>query len=481
MNITVDNLNSLIRKIYFFLEEEEVSIKNETCTNITIEVYGSEKILTKIHSLYTLIQNIYSKEVTIIKNTNNDTITIDDINDNMKDSYYNFKWKITFNKLNFFKYLDYTIIPFFSIDNFNKFLKDLDIFNKNNEFIKYSKLQFILPKYKNILIEGNNFLISNEIIYNYKFNNIKNLPDDSKIKQLIQVLSSDMLFFSPQSFSFKKTPFEEPFIKILKYNYMKSLLPTIVNIFYNDNEIKIQGIKHIKLSLVSKENNFEFNNLEKLEMLVSWLYMNDSSTKLQLLSDRLSIYLINEDNLQDLLNNYIEDIYEEVIERYKFVIQEKALNYSKDLKDILKDTEAKTDKFSQKTREIINILLRDILGSIFFLGLTMYSRFSTNKDFILSNDANLIFILLSGYFLLSMISQSLFNFSDIKLTMNEVKLGSKSSQEYINKETYNKYVLIPLNQRYNQFKVVQSIIIFIYILLFIITINIQNFYCYFSN
>ena len=56
----------------------------------------------------------------------------------MKDSYYNFKWKITFNKLNFFKYLDYTIIPFFSIDNFNKFLKDLDIFNKNNEFIKYS-------------------------------------------------------------------------------------------------------------------------------------------------------------------------------------------------------------------------------------------------------------------------------------------------------------------------------------------------------
>ncbi len=471
-----DNIAFLIKTIYSFIQNSNVSIKNETFTNITLELNGSELVLNELKILYTKF-NIINNNVTIFKNENNDIMTLDNINENIEDNYINFKWKITFNKLNWFNYDKYNVTTFFDINNFNNYLQNLNIFNKDNEFIKYNDIQIILPMYDDLLIESNNFLISNKIQDNYKFNDSILLPNDKQVKKQVQVLSNEMIVFSPESFYINELNISDNYIKILQQNYAKTLISTIVNIFYSQDKIKIQGLRYLELFLY---DNYEFNinNLGLLESLISWLYENNTTVKLQLLADRLSIYKTDENNLLQLLDNNIENIFSEIQDRYKFVIKEKSIDYSKDLKDILKDTESKTDKFSQKTRLIINTLLRDILGSIFFIGLTVYSKFSTNKDFIISNDANIIFIILSIYFILSMLLQSVFNFKDMNMTMDEIKLGSQSSQEYINQDTYNKYVSEPLNKRNKQFKKVQWFVISVYVILAMATYNIQNIYQY---
>jgi hypothetical protein len=473
-----DNISSLIKTIYSFIKNGNISIKNETFTNITLELDGNKLTLDKLKVLYKKFETI-NNTVTIIKNESYDIMTLDNINDNIKDNYTDFKWKISFNKLNWFKYDKYAITTFFDINNFDNFLQNLNIFNKNNEFIKYNNIQIILPMEDNLLLESNNFLISNEIQDNYKFNDNILLPNDKQVKKQVQVFSNEIIVFSPKSFYVNEFNISNNYLKILQQKYAQALIATIVNIFYNKNKIKIKGFKYLELSLY---DNYKYNidNLKLLESLILWLYDNNTTVKLQLLSDRLSIYIRNENNLLELLDNNIENIFNEIKDRYKFVIKEKSINYSKDLKDILKSTEVKTDRFSQKTRFIVNILLRDVLGAIFFITLTVYSKFSTSKDFIISNDANIIFIILSCYFILSISLQLFFNFKDVNMTMEEITLGSQSSQEYINQDTYIKYVSKPLDKRNKQFKTVQLIIICIYIGLAIASYNIQNIYQYLS-
>ncbi|HIP33845.1 MAG TPA: hypothetical protein EYG89_03770 [Bacteroidia bacterium] len=472
-----DNIAFLIKTIYSFIQNSDVSIKNETFTNITIEINGSESILNYLKILYIKFKTI-NNNVTIFKNENNEIITLDDINENIEDSYIDFKWKIAFNKFNWFNYDKYNVTTFFDINTFNDYLENLNIFSQDNEFIKYDNIQIILPMCDNLFVESANYLISNKIHDNYKFNSSILLPNNEQIKEQIQVLSNKMIVFSPKSFYINESNISDNYIKTLQQNYARVLGSTLVSIFYTQDKIKIQGLKYLELSLFDNYN-YNIDNLKLLENLILWLYENNTTVKLQLLADRLSIYKTNENNLLQLLDNNIKEIFSEIQDRYKFVIKEKSVDYSKDLKDILKDTKVNTDKFSQKTRLIINTLLRDILGSVFFIGLTVYSKFSTNKDFIISSDANIIFIILSIYFILSMLLQSIFNFKDINMTMDEIELGSQSSQEYINQGTYNKYVTEPLDKRNKQFKKVQWFVVAVYTILAMVTYNIQNIYQYF--
>ena len=481
MTTKKDNIVFLIKTIYSFIQNSGISIKSETFTNITIEIDGCESILNELKILYKKFETI-NKNVAIFKNENNENITLKDINENIEDNYTDFKWKITFNKLNWFNHDKYNITVFFEISNFNSYLENLNIFSQDNDFIKYNNIQIILPMYNNLLIESNNFIISNEIQHNYKYNNNNSLllPNDEQVKKQVKVLSNEMIIFSPKSYYINELNISENYIEILQQKYTQALISTIISIFYNQDKIQIQGFKYFELPL---SNNYKFNidNLKQLENLILWIYENNTTVKLQLLFDRLSIYKTNENNLLQLLDNNIKDIFSEIKDRYKFVIKERSIEYTKDLKDVLKDTESKADKFSDKTRLIINTLLRDILGSIFFIGLTVYSKFSTNKDFIISNDANIIFIILSIYFILSMLFQAIFNYKDINMTMNEIKLGSQSSQEYINQDTYNKYVTEPLKKRKEQFKKVQCFVIIVYIILAIASYNIQNIYQYIKS
>ncbi len=476
MTTAKEYIDNLITSLYDFIQNDEVSITSETFENITISISGSIEILEKIKKIYIAFKNIDNEE-NFLQNTDGEVIELLEINENISTSYSDFTWKISINKIRWLKLNNLTITTFLNLDAYINWLETIDIFNKNNEFIKYENIQIILPMSDNI-INGRNFLISNEIDENYNFISETMLPVDVKIKEYVHIISSEQIIFKPDLYSLELVHSTDKSRNLLYKNYAEALATTLIQFFYTKDNIVLKGLKHLQIKL----NNNHIPDIETIKILeesVLWVYEENTSTRLQLLVDRLSFYEYEENNLIYIINKHIKEAFTEAKDRYKFVITEKSSEYTKDLKDLLKDTKEKADKYSDKTRAIITSLLRDTLGSIFFLGLTAYSRFSGNKDFMLSEDANIIFLFLGSYFLLAMFTQAIFNFWDIYLSQKEAHKWSKSSMDYISEETYNKYVTEPLSTRTKQFIKVQIFIMIIYVILASISFNVKTVSNYF--
>lgn len=472
MRIRSESIDQLIQSLYEFVQINGVSINSESFENISISINGSLEVLNKLQELYVKFNSIDNQQGFLEDNEGN-IVQLSEIEENINTSYTNFMWKISISKINWFKLDERVVSAFFNIDNFKDWLKNIEIFNSQNAFLKYLNIQIVLPMYQEHNIIGDNFSITKKLEESLVCTKKITLPDDTKIKEFVHVISANSIVFDPQKFVFDLNEKSTEFEKILQTKYAEGLLIPIIQIFNSIDDITIKGIKHFKTRL----NNESIPNAQIIQMLektVLWAYEENSNTRLQLLADRLSFHEHNEASLMEIVIKHIEEAFNEAKDRYKFVVTKKSEEYTKDLRDLLKDTKEKTDKYSEKTRNVINSLLRDTLGSIFFLGLTAYSRFSGNRNFIFSDDASIIFIVLGSYFLLSMVLQAMFNFWDIFLSQKEAHKWSESSMDYMTKETYDKYVTKPLSIRSKQFVVVQIVIIVIYLILSLLAFNAQK-------
>ncbi|WP_323589016.1 hypothetical protein [Aliarcobacter butzleri] len=469
-----EHIQLLIESLYQFIKNKNGEVKSETFDNIVISINKNIEALKNLKEVYKLFQNIDNQKKFIENlSESGDFISIDDIEENIEIKYTDFNWQINFNKLSLFNFNTQIIITsFFDINIFTSWLKEIDVFNPNHEILKYERLQIVLPGYDSEDIIGKSFLITNILKENWEFDNNISLPDDIKIKEYVHLISKDSIVFYPNKFIFDIEKNNNELKKILLSKYAEVLLASIVHIFSSKNEITIKGLKHFKICL---NNNLspDIKVVQTIEKAVNWIYEENTDTRLQLFADRLSFHKHDANSLMEIVIEHISEAFNEAKDRYKFVISKKSEEYTKDLRDLLKDTKEKTDKFSEKTRNIINSLLRDVLGSIFFLGLTSYSRFSGN-NFIFSDDAFIIFLLLGSYFLLSMVTQTIFNFWDIYLSHKESDRWTDNSMDYMTAEAYKKYVTIPLRTRTKQFIVIQCIVVIIYIILSIVSYKAQT-------
>ena len=474
MEKKVQSIETLIQSINNFLQKNNGTVKSESFENIIISINQDIDSLKELEMLYEAFTKV-DETRTFVENLseNNASVSQEDIKENIETDYTDFNWQITLNKINFFSFYNYTITVFFEIQRFQEWLENLNAFNQNSEILKYENLQIILPTFEYEDIIGNSFIITNKLKDNLSFCEESKLPDNLKIKEFVHLISQEPIIFSPKKLAFKLKEETNKFENILRTQYAETLLASIVHIFNSREDVTIKGLKHFKIKL-NNDLQPNTNVVKILEKAVEWVYEENTSTRLQLFADRLSFHKDNANSLMEIVIEYIEEAFIEAKDRYKFVITEKTEEYTKDLRDLLKDTKEKTDKYSEKTRTVIISLLRDILGSIFFLGLTAYSRFSGNKDFIFSDDANIIFMLLGSYFLISMLTQSAFNFWDIWLSQKEAHRWSASSMDYMTPQTYDKYVTQPLKTRTVQFVTVQIIAIVIYLLLAVSAFNAQK-------
>ncbi|QHG90770.1 hypothetical protein CVO_02470 [Sulfurimonas sp. CVO] len=474
MEDKVQSIESLIQYINEFLQKNHGTVKSESFENIIISINKSIDSLKELEVLYEAFTKVDETRIFVENlSENNASVSQEDIRENIDTDYTDFNWQINLNKVNLFSYNHYKITTFFDIQKFQEWLENLNVFNQNNEILKYENLQIVLPTYDDEDIIGNSFIITKKLKGNLSLCDENKLPDDLKIKEFVHLISQESIVFSPKKLAFTLKENTNKFENILETKYAETLLASIVHIFNSREDVTIKGLKHFKIKL---NNDLQPNtNIVKiLEKAVEWVYEENTSTRLQLLADRLSFHKDNANSLMEIVIEHIEEAFTEAKDRYKFVVTEKSEEYTKDLRDLLKDTKEKTDKYSEKTRTVINSLLRDILGSIFFLGLTAYSRFSGNKDFIFSDDATIIFLLLGSYFLISMLTQAAFNFWDIWLSQKEAHRWSASSMDYMTSQTYNKYVTRPLKTRTVQFITVQIIVIVIYLLLAVSAFNAQK-------
>lgn len=475
----LEYIEQLIKALYNFVQCSGVAIKTESFENITISMHGSLDILENLKNLYPLFTQINSETPFLLSEsdeTGSTAISLEEIEENIKFEYYDFSWQISFNKITWFHIDSQTITAFFSVDEFKKWLDSINAFNSTNEFLKFEKLQIVLPMYEDEKVLGESFLLSKTLESEWEGCAPLPLPCDIKVKEFVHVISSDSITFSPSKFRSSITDKNKSFssLKNIHVSYAESLLATLVQVFYSENKVVLKGLKHITTALNDSDTTPSLKLVSILEKVVLWVYEENTATRLQLIADRLSFHEHNEKSLMQIALNHLEEAFVEAKDRYKFIVTEKSEEYTKDLRDLLKDTKDKAEKYSEKTRNIISSLLRDILGSIFFLGLTVYSRFSSKEDFIISSDAKIIFILLGIYFLLSMLFQASFNFWDIYLSQKESDRWTKSAMDYMTAETYDSYVTKPLNTRSQQIIIIQLVIVLIYIALALTSFYSQN-------
>ncbi len=467
----IPSLENLIQKIYAFtIVNENIKISNETHEAITINIKGSSSVLLSLKELYISLYE-FSNEEGFITDNNSNNIDLEEINSNIDTGYEDFEWILSLNKLRWFKIKELNIIAFFNHDFFISSLANIDPFDKNSFFIQDNHFNLILPFYKGNDIEEKNFTISSKIRKKFFHKNYLEFPSDERIKEHTLVNTQKEIIFKPNNFMIT-TKEENEFLKLIRIKYSIVLTSMLVHTFYSEKKVVLKGLKHLSLNLY--DNSFsEINQkpLKLLEEITFWIYEENINTRKQLFLDRLSFHENKEKSLINLVLTNMKEAFEEAKERYKFVISEKSDEFTKDLRDLLKDTKEKADKYSEKTRNVISSLLRDVLGSIFFLGLTVYARFSNNQDFLSSENAHLIFILLGIYFLLSMLTQAFFNIWDIYLTIKESKDWTKNTMDYITKESYKKYVTNPLERRTMQFTIIQFIVIIIYCVLSYLSFN----------
>ena len=470
-------IGQLIQSLYDFLQKDGGVIKNESFENITITINQNIEALTNLKKLYEVFQAL-DNHTNFLEDTSNNSVAIEEIQENIETYYTDFFWQISFHKPNLFNFDNKIVSVFFDNAIFENWLNEIEVFDRNHEILKHGKIQIILPMYEGEDIIGKHFLITNELKDDWKPDFSISLPDDTKIKEFVHLISSDSIIFNPEKLVFQLKSNANTYERILQKKYAEALMATIVQIFSSRNNVTIRGLKHFQTRLNDNESP-DTKVVSLLEKAVVWAYEENTSTRLQLLADRLSFHEHNATSLMEIVIKHIEETFTEAKDRYKFVISKKSEEYTKDLRDLLKDTKDKADKYSEKTRSVINSLLRDTLGSIFFLGLTAYARFSGNHEFIFSEDARIVFLLLGSYFLLSMILQAIFNFWDIWLSQKEAHKWSESSMDYMTAEAYDKYVTKPLATRTKQFTTVQLVIISIYIVLAIMSFNIQKVSTYF--
>jgi len=471
MSHNKEHIETLITSLDSFIKLDGVNISSESFEHVTITISGSLEILEYLQTLYTAFSDI-SNEESFLEDSDGVRVELSDIKENIETSYTDFNWQISISKTSLFKLSSQTVSCFFDINNFLEWLKKIDIFDCQHEFLKHENIQIVLPMYTGEKVIGRNFIITAVLQDEWVCKNDSLLPTDSKVKEHIHVVSNDAITLEPQKFVFEMDRITEEFESVLLLKYAESLLSTIVQTFHSKDEVTIKGLKHLKLK-INNSNMPDLEIVKLLEKTVVWAYEENTSTRLQLLADRLSFHEHKEKSLMEIIIKHLQEAFVEAQDRYQFVVTAKSEEYTKDLRDLLKDTKEKTDKYSDKTRNIIGSLLRDALGSVFFLGLTAYSRFSSKGDFIFSSDAELIFTLLGSYFLLSMITQAAFNFWDIYLSKTEAHKWSESSMDYMTKETYDKFVTTPLNKRTGQFMIVQWVIICIYTILSVLAFNVQ--------
>ena len=93
---------------------------------------------------------------------------------------------------------------------------------------------------------------------------------------------------------------------------------------------------------------------------------------------RLTLEIDESKSLIHELNLHLEKAFEEAIQRYNFAILERREKYISELKELLKDIKNQSDLYSQKIRNLLNNLLRDILAAILLIGFTIFTKFSDN-------------------------------------------------------------------------------------------------------
>lgn len=308
----------------------------------------------------------------------------------------------------------------------------------------------------------------------------KKWPDEQRIRETLRIKSGDNFVLNPYGLAIiggdRNIPEALPFIKI--YFAILSLCMA-QEIYVTDNHIRtvIQGSRSLDLKLLPEIFNVKLDCLDALEKAFLWSFKERPETRKKLITDRLSIDIVIEDSsLAENMQNHIKNAYKQAEERYGFVILERNDVYSNELRDVMKDVRTQADLYANKVRDLVNVLLRDVLAVLFLIGVSLSAKFNNIDPSIIINSNQLyaFFKILAIYFIVSIALQISSHARDIYLTHKEGIQWLGITHEYllpsVVEENFNK----PLQKRICMFWIFAMLSVIIYLAIAIISWNAES-------
>ena len=275
-----------------------------------------------------------------------------------------------------------------------------------------------------------------------------NSLSEDDIKRQVHVLSHSDGYLSPNPFLLDWGDLNSKASERFRYISGLVLCSCITQEFYSPDKVVLKGARRIELALTKPEDMMP--NIKELDIVleaVRWLYEERVEVRAALISDRLSLDISDTETLLSGVSKYIKEALKQSKEQYEFVIQERKEAYYKELRDVLKDVQSQAALFSQKARNIMNSLLRDVLAALLFISIGLFSRVGRTQEVLSSAEADLLFKALAVYLVVSLALQVIIHLSDLYLANRELNYWVDATRTQISKSDIKRHLNKPLMGR----------------------------------
>jgi hypothetical protein len=402
-----------------------------------------------------------------------------DISEFKNDFNENEAWRININKntvltTNSDGNNDHRINFFFSQNHFVEWIKQTNPFSPDY-FANNKRCKIFLNGLKESFGGGNILVCSN----NCDFLEIDwGKYDEETIRNNIHIIGNVDVVIKPQNhyIAFGEV---NSCSKYFFRNSILVLLASLSNDFYHDDDnLIIRGFRRLPIKLGFNYDGKEISKEYQDNLLnaVKWVYEENerSDLRLKLLLERISLDIDIKLTYFQGLFSIIQDATIQAKERYSFITYERKDQYSKELKELLKDVKSFSDLFSSKIRIILSNLLRDVLAALVLIGITQMSKISELQHLFNNNLLNYVFKAFGFYFIISVILQFTVDFIDVFRSYKELGYWRNITREYMSNKEYKTHMKKTICKRMWYSIPVYAIIMLLYVLLGILCFNINS-------
>jgi len=266
------------------------------------------------------------------------------------------------------------------------------------------------------------------------------LPDIEKIHKTVHFITSDENDFPLETLLITWGDVDNELAKIFHIASAKALIRSIVQEYYSDQKVILNGKKRLEVQLSEQDEDLSFINKESIDKLcniVVWCYGNeDEKTRILLLVDRLTLDINQEESLLHIIPCTIEKAYIEAESRYKYVILDRKIEYTKELADLQKDMSSVADKYATSTNNYTAGLLKDILTFAFVLTVGVIAKKFIDEKLLFSPEAELLFKAFAIYLFISFFLRILhfavvvYQFEKLTTSWKEIARNHMSDKEW---------------------------------------------------
>lgn len=367
-------------------------------------------------------------------------------------------WRLVFGKMGLaekFRVRDTeTSVLFFSVHGFETWLKGLDPFVPNSTHDP----DFSGPT--TIRVVGLEHSFGGPLLWIFPINNSAhtdinptNLPESSAVHSLIHINADRLMSVCPKGWALNWGNLGQAVAAQLgRLSAMVLSACLVQELKRTDGQIvaTLRGTKLISMPLPPEEEGEQFISLlPTLIDSVEWVYAERAETRLNLVTDRLSIDIQPEQALLSGMKLYLGEALKQARDSYAFVIIERKDAYHKEMRELMKDMKAQADLYAAKVRDLVSSLTRDILGVLFFLGFSFLGKFDQShlQGVLGSGEFSLLMKFLASYLILSCALQLITNWRDASLSYAESQKWLSVLQNYTSRSDNQERFIAPIDKR----------------------------------